>query len=244
MWRIHAVRNDPPLETTSVILGDLLSHFLPGDAAVDGHEVHPVLGVLLDAVEDVVLGHLDDGVPPCGGESGLVDRDGTHHHGAFAQEPGPDGVDVPSGAEVHHGVGAVPQRDLQLLELRVQVDDVPGCAEVDIDLDGQPLAYRGRFGVVDGVVGRADASGCDAPADELGADALPLGNAPHQRGDLPPAGGLHDGAHLESALRIVPSALIVMGCGRTFHASSSAGPISSFLYSHARVRSHAHARII
>ena len=65
-----------PLEPSDALLGD---------AAVDGHEVHAVLRMLLDSVEDVVLGHLDHGVPPRGGEPGLVDRDRAHHHGAFLQ---------------------------------------------------------------------------------------------------------------------------------------------------------------
>ena len=196
MWRIHAVRNDPPLETTSVILWHFSSQ--PSDAAVDGHEVHPVLGVLLDAVEDVVLGHLDDRVPPGGGEAGLVDRHGAHHDGALLQEPGSYGVDVAAGAEVHDGVSPVLQGHLQLLELGVQVHYVPGGAQVDVDLDGKPLSDGCRFGVVRRVAGCADASRGYPVADELRADVLLLGDLLHHRGDLSPAGRLHYGAHCGS----------------------------------------------
>lgn len=171
---------------------------LAGDSAVDGHEVHPVLCMLLDAVEDVVLGHLDDRVSSSGRQPCLIYRNGTHHHGALRQQSGTYSIDISAGAKVHDRVRTVSEPYTELLQLRIEIDDVPGGPQVHVDLHRQAFADSSGLGVMHGIMGGADAPGGNSSANELRADAFFLGYTAHKVRDLAAAGLLHYSAHRRS----------------------------------------------
>ena len=176
---------------------------------MDGHEIHTVLGVHLDALEDVVLGEFHDGVLPRGGESRLVDGYGAHHTVAAGEEGLPDGVDVPAGAEVHDGVGAVLQGDVHLADLRLDVGHVAGGPDVGVDLHGEALADGGGDRIMYGVAGHADAPRCDTVAYEPLGDAFGLRDLPEPLVRVPSPGQLHDGAHINRYSIAVPYFILI-----------------------------------
>ena len=100
---------EPPRETTPMTRSSLDGHFraAPGQAAVDGHEVHTLAGLLFDLGEQVVRLHAGD-VP-------VVVQDplahGIHGHraqrtGAGSQHAGADGVQIPGDGKIHDRIGA------------------------------------------------------------------------------------------------------------------------------------------
>ena len=94
-------------------------------AAVDGHVVDALLGLVLDHVEEVVRGQVLDVRDLL---DGLVDRHGADRHRRGGDDRGADGVDVAAGGEVHHRVGAEVHGEVQLLQLLVDVRSArPSC---------------------------------------------------------------------------------------------------------------------
>jgi len=128
-------------------------HGLLGDPAVHRHEVHAVLGMLDDAVEDVILVHVHQRALPGHPQPGLVDGHGAHGQGAGVDDLPTDGVYVPACAQVHDGIGAVLHGQADLLQFLLDLHAVAGRAHVDVDLDAQPLPYPAGPGTVNGVEG-------------------------------------------------------------------------------------------
>ncbi len=142
-WRrIHDTVNDPPRLTTPRIRGMPLQagDALPRDPAVDGEEVHPLLGLLLQHPEDLLRVHLRHG--PAGRDRlgrRLVERHGPQGDVARGEHAASDLGERPSGGEVHHRVGPGRQRGPQLGHLQFDVHAVPGGADVGVHLGAQPL---------------------------------------------------------------------------------------------------------
>ena len=89
---------------------------------MDGHEVDPHPGLVLDVREDGVLGELLAG--EAAGEEfgdGAVDGHGPDHHGGVLDHPDEDGIDVAPRGEVHDGVGPRFDGHPQLVELLREV---------------------------------------------------------------------------------------------------------------------------
>ena len=85
---------------------------------MNGHVVHALLSLLFDDFEHHVRGEVLNALHA---RDGLVDRNGTDRHGRVAQDRFADFVNIAAGREVHHGVGAVVDRGVQLLEFLVDI---------------------------------------------------------------------------------------------------------------------------
>ena len=111
-----------------------------------------------------------------------------------AQDGFADLGDVAAGGEVHHGVGAMVHRYVQLAQLLGDLRGDGGVADVGVDLaaGGDADAHRLHFGVVD-VGGNDQASGGNLVAHQLGGDLFAFRNKRHLLGDLPQAGKVHLG---------------------------------------------------
>ena len=109
----------------------------PGNAAVHRDEVHPLFGVVVHHVQEVV--GLD--VIEAGGLGHhLVDGHGAEGRRALGQKRGANLVQVAAGGQVHDRVGPVLQGRGQLGLLLLQTDVVGRSADIGVDLDPDPGA--------------------------------------------------------------------------------------------------------
>ena len=107
----------------------------------------------------------------------------------------PDSVDVAAGAEVHDGVGAVLQGDLQFAEFGFRIRHVPAGAEVGVYLDAEALSDGRGLRIVNGVAGHHDASRRDTVENESLGHSFLAGNRFDPVVNGSSSGGFHDGAH-------------------------------------------------
>ena len=150
-------------------------------AGVNGHVIDALLGLLFDDFEHDVDVEVFDALHA---RDGFVNRHGADGHRRVAQDGFANLVNAAAGGEVHHGVGAVMHRGVQLLQLFVNVAGDGRVADVGVDLAARLDAdgHRLQLGVVD--VGRDDhASGGHFVADELGRNLLALGDEDHLFGE-------------------------------------------------------------
>ena len=122
----------------------------------------------------------------------FVNRHGADGHGRVPQDGFANFVDAAAGGEVHHRVGAVVHRGVQLLQLFVNVAGDGRVADVGVDLAARLDAdgHRLQLGMVD--VGRNDhASGGNFVADELGRNLFALGDEDHLFGEQALARKVH-----------------------------------------------------
>src|SRR5208337_3339940 len=85
---------------------------------VDGHVINALLGLLFDDLEHDVDGEVFDALDP---RDGFVDRHRANGHRRVPQDGFANFVDAAAGGEVHHRVGAVVHRGVQLLQLFVNI---------------------------------------------------------------------------------------------------------------------------
>ena len=100
-------------------------------AGMDGHVIHALLGLLFDHFEhhvDVQIFHAAHA------RERFVDRHGADGHGRVGDDGFADARDVAAGGEIHHGVGAVLHRVLQLLQFFVDIGGGGRVADVGVDL--------------------------------------------------------------------------------------------------------------
>ena len=186
----HPLRQDRAAAADDA--GDALGdqrQVLDQHAGVDGHVVHALLGLLLDDFEHDVGVEVFDALHA---RDRLVDRHRADRHRRVPQNGFADFVDVAAGREVHHRVGAVVHRGVQLLQLLIDVAGDRRVADVGVDLAlrGHADAHRLQLGMVD--VGRDDhAPGGDFVADQLGRKLLALGDEEHLFGDQALARKVH-----------------------------------------------------
>ena len=158
-------------------------------AGMDGHVIDALLGLLFDHFEHDVGIEVFDALHA---RDRLVDRHRADGHRRVAQDGFADLVDAAAGREVHHRVGAVVDRGVQLLQLLVDVAGDGRIADVGVDLAlrGHANAHRLQLRMVD--VGRNDhvADG-DLVADQLGRDLLALGDEEHLFGEQALARKVH-----------------------------------------------------
>jgi len=125
----------------------------------------------------VLLGHTDDGTAPVDGlDRGLVDRDGSQRDGGRGQDPAPDTDKVAARAEVHQGITAVFEGDLDLGQLLLYVRKIAGGSEVDVDFGAEAAADpAGVAGGVAGIPGDDGEAAENEIGDFLGRKAFGLG---------------------------------------------------------------------
>ena len=113
--------------------------------------------VLLDDVEEIVLIELLD--RSVDALKSLINRHGADRNGGCTDDRGAHLIEVDAaGGEIHHGVGAVLHRQLQLLHLLSRIRRIRRGADVGVHLAlaGDADRHRLQIGVVD--VGRDDHS--------------------------------------------------------------------------------------
>ncbi len=153
-----------------------------GDAAVHRDEVHPLFGVVVHHVQEIV--GLD--VIEAGGLGHhLVDGHGAEGRRAPGQKCGANLVQVAAGGQVHDRVGPVLQGRGQLGLLFLQADVVGRGADIGVDLDPDPGADGGGFKPPVLPVGRHrdGAQGQPLP-DKLRGHTLTGRGRDHGRGDF------------------------------------------------------------
>ena len=180
--KVLLVVGEAPFRHDAAAAGDNAGHARGGegdeaqeDSGVDGEIIDALLGLLDERVGENLpgqfLGLASDFF------EGLVNGDGADGDGRVAEDPFARGVDVFSGGEVHHGVGAPFGGPAHFLNFLLDAGGNGGVADVGVDFDEEVAAddHRLEFGVVD--ICRNDrAAGGDFLADEfrrdLGGDAL------------------------------------------------------------------------
>src|SRR5215207_3851425 len=156
---------------------------LEQDAGVDGHVVHALLRLVLDHVEQLIGGEIGGLVHLL---DGLVDRHRADGHRRRGDDRFAGLVQRVAGREVHYRIGAVFHRELELLELAIDVAGDGGVADVRVDLDLRHLSHghrHERAGEVVYVGGNDEAAAGHLTPHELGAQLLPLGDDTHRVGD-------------------------------------------------------------
>jgi hypothetical protein len=190
----HPLDGEGPAPGDHVHQSPLVLHPFHGgasDAAVDGDEVHSILGMLDDAGKDVVHGHVDDGLflHPYGVDRRLVEGDRADAGVGFGDDGATNLVHRAPGGEIHDGVGAMMDRDPRLFQLLGDVQVIGGGADVGVHLgaesgaDGQGHAV----GVLE-VVADDDGAVGNAGADEVRLHPFGGGCGPHLVGNDPLAG--------------------------------------------------------
>lgn len=116
----------------------------PGHAAVHGNEIDAVLEMTLDAGEDLVDGHLDNGFALIhhGIARSLVQRHGADTEVGFRDNGPPDLVDGAAGRQIHDGVGTRGRGGPCLCQFLIDVGVVPAGADIGVDPGANPLAHR------------------------------------------------------------------------------------------------------
>ena len=162
-------------------------HALARDAAMERHVVDALARLPLDHVEKVLDLHLHDRA--LGAE--LVNRHGAENHRASRQQLDANFVEVGAGRKIHHRVGAVAHRGVELLDFFFDQLMEVRRADIGVDLGAQPLADSDRPEVVMEVVRDYDLAGRDQRANFFGREALVLGNFGHLPGNYIFASGFN-----------------------------------------------------
>ena len=118
-------------------------HIGQPDAGVDGEIVDALFGLL----DQRVLEHLPVELQGIAADlfQRLIDRHRADRRRRIAQDPGADVVDVASGREVHHRIGAPADRPDHLLDFLGDARAHGGIADVGVDLDEEVAADRHRL---------------------------------------------------------------------------------------------------
>ena len=127
---------------------------LAGDAAVQGHKVHAVLGMEPHHVDEI-LGS-QGGEIPLIMDDAVVNRHRADHSGTLGGELPAEGLGVAVGGQVHNGFRPHVHGGHDLLHFDVIVLAVPGHAQIYVDL---------------GAEHGADAVGIDAGVQPIRADS-------------------------------------------------------------------------
>ncbi len=170
---------------------------------MDGHVVHALLRLLLDHFQHDLGSEVFDLLDP---RDALVDGHGADGHGRVPQDGLADLRDVAAGGEVHHRVGAVVHRGVQLSQFLVDVRGDGGIADVGVDLAqrGHADRHRLQLGMVD-VGGDDHAPARHFVAHQLRRELFALGHVEHLFRDQTLAGIVH--------LREVAVAVIRLAAG-------------------------------
>ena len=167
-------------------------HVTQQHAGVDGHVIHTLLALFDHGVAEQFPAQLGGIILDL--FEGLVHRHGADRHGGVAQNPLTGGVDVVTGGQVHHGIGAPLGGPRQLLHFLVDGGGDGRVAHVGVELgqEGGSDNHRLGLGVVD-VAGHHRAAGGQLGAHELHIAVLAGGHVLHLRGDDAVAGVPHLG---------------------------------------------------
>ena len=133
-------------------------------------------------------------------------------------------VNVAAGGEIHHRVGAVVHRGVQLLQFFVDVRGHRRVADVGIDLAqrGHADAHRLQFGMID-VGGNDHAPAGDFIAHQFGRKLLAVGDVGHLLGDHALARIVHLGEIAVGILGLAACDPLCPGFGNTVSVAAVGG---------------------
>jgi hypothetical protein len=163
---------------------------------VDRHVVDALLRLVLDHVEEVLGGHVFDVAAEL--LEHLIDRNGADRDRGGVDDRGADRVDILAGGEVHDGVGAVVDRQMELFKLFLEVAGDGRVADVGVDfaLGGDADGHRLEpLGEVDLIGGDHHAAGGHFVANQLGGEVLALGHKLHFGRNFARTGGFKLSCH-------------------------------------------------
>ena len=171
---------------------------VPGQAAVDGHEINAVLGLLLDGGQHLVHGDLTDllFLPLHHVRHRLIHRDRAQGDGAVGQDAPAHFIQVFTHAEIHDRIGAGFEGNAQLFQLLLQTGHVLRGADIGIDLGAEPLAHgHDALEIMVFVLGNGNDPLGHASHQRLGRDGFVFGAGLEQGGHFAVDGVFAD-AHL------------------------------------------------
>ena len=154
---------------------------------MERHVIDALAGLPLDDIEKVLGPELHDRA--LGAD--LVNRHRAEHHRASREELDANLVEVGAGRKIHHRVGAVADRGVELLDFLFDELMEVRRADIGIDLGAQALADADRAEIMMDVVRDHDLAGRDQRADVLGREAFVLGDFGHLPRDNVFAGGFN-----------------------------------------------------
>ena len=152
---------------------------------MDRHVVDPLLGLMLDHVQEMLRSHVLDVAAEL--LEHLIDRHRSNRYGRSRNDLLADVVDVLTRRQIHHRVGTVMDRHVQLLKLLLHIARDGRIANVRVDLalgrnpDGHRLQGSSQ---VNSVRRNHHPTGCHLVANQLRSEPFPLGDKLHLRGDL------------------------------------------------------------
>ena len=158
-------------------------------AAVDRHVIDALLGLVLDHVEEMLRPHVLDVAAEL--LQHLVDRHRADRHRRRLDDRLANAVDVLAGRQVHHRVGAVVHRGVQLLQLAFDVAGDGRVADVGVDLAARRDADAHRLepaGQMHAVGGNHHAARGDFRPHKLRLQQLAPRHIVHFGGDVAGAG--------------------------------------------------------
>ncbi len=177
-----------------------------GDAAMDGHEIDPILGLLLDDLEHMVDGNLADLFLLLFHDlgDGLIDGYGSQGDRTILEDFPADGVELAAHGKIHHRIGAGLEADAELLQLLFHLGIIAGRADIGVDLGGETLAHGHDFlKVVVFVLRDADGALGHPLHEKLRGDSLRGGAGSEKRGEGLGA-GVFSNAHCLSPVSQIP----------------------------------------
>src|ERR1700683_2832043 len=148
---------------------------LASDAAVKRHEIDALARLPLDDIEEQIRAQLHD--RSFGAD--LVNRHRSDHHRASRDQLDANFVEVGAGGKIHHRVGAESHRRIKLLDFFFQKLMEVRSADIRIDLGPQPFADADSAELMMDIARDDDLTSGDPLADQLGREALVLGDLDH-----------------------------------------------------------------
>ena len=176
---------------------DQVVEALAGEAAVHGHEVSPVLGLLFHYGENVVLVHFRHFAMGLDGlDRGLINGDGAHHDGGMFNDGLPGGVDVVAGGQIHHRISSGVDGCFQFVQFRSGIRKSGRSPDVGVHLGGKAFAHTPGNQVLVVDVGRdADGAFGHSVPDEFRGDSFLAGHFRHLVSDFTLQRSLSLGQH-------------------------------------------------
>ena len=124
------------------MLADLLDG-LSGDAAVEGHKVHPVLGVEAHHIHEILGGQLRQ--IPLIVDHRVIHRHRADHHRALMGQLLPEGLGVAMAGQIHNGLRSQVHSAHNLLHFHIIILAVPRDPQVYVYLGAQHTAHPFRI---------------------------------------------------------------------------------------------------
>ena len=176
---------------------DQVVEALAGEAAVHGHEVSPVFGLLFHHGENVVLVHFGHFAMSFDGlYRGLVDGNRTHHDGGMFDDGLPGGIDVVPGGKIHDRIRTGVDGRFQFVQFRSGIRESGRSTDIGVDFGGKAFAHPPGNQVLMVDVGwDADGAFGHSVPDEFGGDSLLAGYFRHLVSDFSLQRSLSLGQH-------------------------------------------------